>query len=273
MAMEKDDEALADVTRAMELNPKDLEGLRTRARIYLQKDKFEDALKDVEKILTFQEGDVDAIFLRSLIYAGMEDFDAAIADMQLLVDEIPGEPSLRNALAGLYNSAAQPEKAIELYSQSLEEDPEDQRALAGRGDAKLNAGQHAEAAKDYASALELNQEDDHVLNNLAWLLSTSTFDDVRDGKRAVELATKAAEITEYKQAHVLSTLAAAYAETGDFENAVKWSEKSVEMATEGRQKEDLGKELESFKAGNPVRENEAEDRKKKNSEAASESDQ
>lgn len=269
--MEKDEEALADVARAIELNPKDIEGLRTRARLFYQMEKFEDALKDVEKILTFQDGDVDAMFLRSLIYAGMEDFDAAIEEMEFLVREIPGEPMLRNALAGIYMTAEKHEKAIELYNETLEEDPDDQQAMAGRADAKLNAGMHVEAVDDYEAALKIDEEDDHVLNNLAWLLCTSTFDEVRDGKRAVELATRAAEVTEFKQAHVLSTLAAAYAESGDFENAIKWSEKSVEIADEGRQKKDLQKELELFKAGKPVRENEAEDRKKKKAEEEAES--
>jgi tetratricopeptide (TPR) repeat protein len=272
LAMEKDDEALADVSRAIALNPRDVDGLRTRARVYFQKEKYEEALKDVDKILTFQEGDVDALYLRSFIYAGMEDYEPAIEDMQLLADQIPGEPLFRNALAGLYNSANQPEKAIEIYNDLLKEDSQDQRALAGRGDARLNAGLHAEAVVDYEAALKLDEEDDHVLNNLAWLLSTSTFDDVRNGQRALELATRAAEVTEFKEAHILSTLAAAYAETGDFEKAVEWSEKSVEIASEGRQKEDLQKELETFRGGKPVRENEAEARKKKAGEEAGDED-
>lgn len=259
LAMEKDDEALADVTRAIELNPKDMEGLRTRARVFYQKKKYNEALKDVEKIIAFQEGDIDAMFLRSLIYAGMEDYDAAIEEMQFLVQQIPNEPMLQSTLASLYLAAKQHDKAIEIYDRLLKEDPENERALTGRGDAKLNSGEHAAAVKDYEAALALNEEDDHILNNLAWVLGTSTEDDVRDGKRAVELASKAAEITEYKQAHILSTLAAAYAESGDFENAVKWSEKSVELAEDGRQKEDLMEELNTLKAGKPIRENEAEE--------------
>ena len=259
LAMEKDEEALADVSRAIELNPKDLEGLRTRARVYYQKKKYKDALKDVEKIIAFQEGDVDAMFLRSLIYAGMEDYDAAIEEMEFLVEEIPGEPMLRSTLASLYVSAKMHEKAIKIYDDILKDDPKDERALTGRGDAKLNAGNHAEAVADYEAALALNEEDDHILNNLAWVLSTSPEDDVRDGKRALELALLAAETTDYKVAHVLSTLAAAYAESGDFENAVKWSEKSIELADEGRQKDDLMEELATLKSGQPIRENEAED--------------
>ncbi len=269
LADNKDEEALKDVSRAIELNPRDVDAFRSRARVYLQRENYDDALKDVDKILTFQQGDVDAIYLRSLIYAGLEDYEAAIEDIQLLVQQFPGEPIFLNALASFYSSSDQVDKALELFDETLKEDPEDSRALAGRADAKLNAGMHAEAVVDYEAALKLDEEDDHALNNLAWLLATSTFDEVRDGKRAIELATKAAEVTNYEEAHILSTLAAAYAESGNFEEAVKWSEKSIEISSSDKQKADLKKELETFKAGKPVRENEAEERKKKKAEKES----
>jgi len=92
-----------------------------------------------------------------------------------------------------------------------------------------------------------------VLNNLAWVLATSPDENLRDGKRAIELATKACELTEYKLPHILSTLAAGYAETGNFQTALKWSQKAVELGSED-QLEPLTKELESYQAKKPVRE-------------------
>jgi len=85
-----------------------------------------------------------------------------------------------------------------------------------------------------------------ILNNLAWVLSTSPKDDLRDGKRAIELAQRACEETDYKAAHILSTLASAYAEIGDFETAKKWSAKAVELDEDGIS-DQLQKELDSYK--------------------------
>ena len=114
-------------------------------------------------------------------------------------------------------------------------------------------GAHNKALKYYEKALDLDEDDDHVLNNLAWMLATSPDDEIRDGKRSIELGIKACEVTDYKEAHILSTLAAGYAETGDFEKAREWSAKSVELADDSN-REDLEKELESYKKDKPWRE-------------------
>jgi len=85
------------------------------------------------------------------------------------------------------------------------------------------------------------------------VLATSTDDKLRDGRRAIELATKACELTKYEKAHIISTLAAGHAETGDFDNALKWSQKSVDLGGEDLA-EALNKELETYKKGEPFRE-------------------
>ena len=88
------------------------------------------------------------------------------------------------------------------------------------------------------------------------MLATSPDDKVRDGKRAVELATKAAELSSYTVPHILSTLAAAYAETGDFENGQEVVEEGGRAGR--RTSEDAAsssaKELASYEAGKPSRE-------------------
>ncbi len=67
------------------------------------------------------------------------------------------------------------------------------------------------------------------------------------------MAIEACDLTEYKAAHILSTLGAAYAETGDFPNAIKWVEKGIQIGND-EEKKALAKELESYRAGKPVRE-------------------
>ncbi len=134
-------------------------------------------------------------------------------------------------------------------------------ALRGRADAYLSIGKQAEAIVDYELAYSVDPEDDGVLNNLAWVLATSPKDKLRDATRAIQLATKACEMTEYRQAHILSTLAAAFAEAGDFDKAVEWSTKAVELgkaeAIEQKNieiEDQLQQELENYQQKKPWRE-------------------
>ena len=80
------------------------------------------------------------------------------------------------------------------------------------------------------------------------------MEEVRDGELSVELGLKACKLTEYKAAHILSTLAAGYAETGDYENAIKWATKAVELGKESSSIEQLKQELESYQKKEPWRE-------------------
>src|SRR5690606_11096377 len=122
-------------------------------------------------------------------------------------------------LALYYLFAKQARAAIGAYSEVLEKDDDNVAALRGRADAYLNIGEHAKAVADFKKAIEVEPEDTGLLNNYAWVLATSPDDDVRDGKLSVELATKAVEARDSKESHILSTLAAAYAEAGDYQKA------------------------------------------------------
>jgi tetratricopeptide (TPR) repeat protein len=84
----------------------------------------------------------------------------------------------------------------------------------------------------------------------SWILATCPADEFRDGPRAVELAMKAYEQNP-NDLNVLDTLAAAYAEAGDVEAAVQWSERALELAPDNKE---LIEHLDCFRDGRPWRE-------------------
>lgn len=260
----KEEEALADLNKALAMQPKDPVALLQRAEIAIFNGDIKAAKSDLRSAVRLAPQVADAtqaIYVRCLIANEEGRTSDAINDMKKLVDREPENLGRRFQLANLYQLDDRPRKAIETFTQILEQEPGNVLALRSRGDARLAVGAHAEAIRDYERALQAADEDDPqelagVLNNLAWVLSTSPEDELRDGEQALEYGERAAKLTDYKEAHILSTLAACYAEIGDFENAIRWSEESVELARaeEHAQLEQLEKELESFRDGKPWRE-------------------
>jgi tetratricopeptide (TPR) repeat protein len=251
----KPDDAIADITKAYEMDNGNIGILIMRSTMHFEKGDKDKALADAEECIRLQPSNPDAIRYHASLLADLGRMDDAAAALKKLIEsEEPKEKMLGVlTLTQLYVAKKQSPKAIEIYGKYLEKDPENGELLRGRGDAYTNVGKINEALADYEKAYKILPKDSGLLNNLAWLLATSPDDKLRDGKRALDLAKQACELTGYKMPHILSTLAAAYAETGDFENARKWSAKAVEIGMKG-QDEELKKELESYKENKPWRE-------------------
>ncbi len=117
-------------------------------------------------------------------------------------------------------------------------------------------GKFVEAAAHYNEAIRLNPGFADAHNNLAMMLAACPEAKYRDGRRAVESATRACELTEWKQPENLDTLAAAYAEAGDFDAAVRWQARAIEFLMEEREKEegDFRSRLVLYQAKKPYRE-------------------
>jgi tetratricopeptide (TPR) repeat protein len=252
--------------QAIEKHPDDLTALLMRAAIHQEAGDRDKALEAVDEVLRKKPNLAPAMRMRAMILAGEGKFDLAIQEMEKLRKENPKDSHSLLQLGMLYSAEHRYDEAIKIYDQVLSAAPDDVLALRSRGDALLGLGKHAEAIADYEKAYKLEPKDSGLLNNFAWVLATSTFDNLRNGKRAIQLATEAAKLTEYKQAHILSTLGAAYAEMGDFKAAMEWSQKAI-AAGSAEQKTDLEKELASYKAGKPWRELQAPKREKPKPEA------
>ncbi len=246
-------EALEDLNECLTLAPNTLAALILRAGAYQQLGEKDKALADVDAALKVKPNHLPALKARAALLAGDGKFDLAITDLKEVSKAAPKDPTVLLQLGMLYSAGKHLNEAIEAFTQALQLDAKNQAALQGRADVLLRVGKQAEAVADYEAVLKEEPKNSHVLNNLAWLLATSPDEKIRNGKRAVELATAGCEVTEYKQAHLVSTLAAGYAEAGDYKTAIQWSQTSVDLAGEDI-KENLAKELESYKAGKPWRE-------------------
>lgn len=127
------------------------------------------------------------------------------------------------------------------------------RAVLKRVQEHQKDGDYAAMVRAYDEFLRKYPDHAGGHNSLAWGLATCPDSRVRDGQRAFRLAVKACELTSYKEAYIIDTLAAAYAEAGDFEQAVKWQRKALSLAPED-QKSEYEDHLNLFLRKQPVRE-------------------
>jgi tetratricopeptide (TPR) repeat protein len=280
------DKARAAFDRAVELEPENAQALMARADAVMEDDPAQ-AREDLDRAFKINPENVGILIFRAQASALQGKYGEAIDDLQMLHSAIDNNHPLRSQIGlqmAMYCiSDKRPRKAIEMSTTVIEQDPDNWRAYRTRGDARLSVSQHKEAVTDYEQSLEkftvfrtavdtkakdasegirkeatseLDEDESGILNNLAWVLATSAQDDVRNGTRALELAKRASALTGDKSPTVLSTLAAAYAETGAFADAIKWSQEAVKIGESEAepQIEQLRQELESYRQSKPFRE-------------------
>jgi protein O-mannosyl-transferase len=132
------------------------------------------------------------------------------------------QPNSFNTLENLASALAatgQFNEAIEDYRKAIQIDPNHPETFLYLGMTLGQASQTREAVDAYQAALKLNPDLPGALNNLALILATSSDDALRNGREAVQLAQRACQLTQHRQPQFIETLAAAYAETGRFQEA------------------------------------------------------
>ena len=162
-----------------------------------------------------------------------------------------------DSLGRVQLAQGQPDAALQTFQQALATHPDTALVHLHTSQALARLERWREARTEIDTAQQVDPPSPWVLNDLAWILATHARPEMRDGPLAVTLATRACELSNYTQALLVGTLAAALAEAGRFDAAVQSATMAKQLAdTTGRP--DLAQRntelLELYRGGQPYHE-------------------
>jgi len=189
---------------------------------------------------------------RGITYMERGETEKAIEDFTEAIRLDPSRPDTWNFRAGCLRKLGEYDKAIADCNEAIRLSPRWVGPYTSRGVLWQNKGEYGKAIADYRKVVELDPSSVRGHNNLAWLWATCPEEKFRDGKKAVESAIKACELSNWKASYALNTLGAAYAEAGDFQKAIESERKASELYPED-EKEKWKFLIKQYESGQPYR--------------------
>jgi len=224
------------------------------ANALYQKGKVDEASTQYQKGLKIRPNNAEAHKILGLILLQKGRVDEAIVQFQEALQIRPDFAEAHNNLGTALRQKGRVDEAISHYQKALQIMPDNASVHVNLANALLQKGRVDQAIAHFQNALQTDPADMEVQNNLAWLLATCPQASLRNGDKAVELARQANDLAGGKNPVILGTLAAAFAEAGQFGDAVQSARKAIELARAARRQdlaEKLDGELRLYEAGRP----------------------
>jgi tetratricopeptide (TPR) repeat protein len=237
--------------KAIKMGPNIAISYYLRANAFLMLKQSDAALRDYSATLDIKSNYTPALYNRGVIYLGKGDFAKAIADFSTA---IKFKHNAFAARAGAYLQNGNFDEALVDIEEAIHREPQDARHWAKKAAIDQSLGNLEEAFRSLEQALVIDPNHVYSHNHIAWLMATSEQDKFRNGKRAVEHALKAVAGEQPPHPGCIGTLAAAYAEAGQFDDAVQWATKFLENDPPAKNVEKAKERLELYRQHKPYRE-------------------
>jgi len=223
--------AINDYTRAIRYYPGFAAALNNRAGVYSKRGENRKAIADYSQCLKIDPQDLDAAYNLANCYLDIGEFRSAITGFTRLINSQPHYLPAYSGRAETYLKQGDRQRAVADARHGLALTPGDDWDFYCRSRLHEILDDDRGSLTDLREALRRERSSDFYRKRIAWLLATSPDALLRDGREAAELAEQANQSTGWRDAGLIETLAAAYAEIGDFDKAVEYQERASELET------------------------------------------
>ena len=251
------DEAIAHYRRTLQMQPSFWDADYNLGNALLGKGEVDEAILYCEKAVAKEPNDPDAQVALANALLQRKRIDDAIVHYQKVVAMRPDYFLARYGLGHALLEKGEPSAAIEHCRAALLIRPGNPDCHTILAVALDESGHSVEAIQHYERALEISPQSVSALNNLAWLLATCPDASLRNGARAIQLAQQGDQLSGGTNAVVLRTLAAGYAEAGQFGKAIESGRAATRLAQmqgDNSLAEELEQQIALYELGLPYHE-------------------
>ena len=224
--------------------------------VFDQRGQFDKAIPHFEEALRIRPNDARGYCYLGALFTKQGQFQKALPYLEKALQINPGFADTHYNLGVVFEQQGQLDKAIPHFEKALEINPDFAEAHAALGALFLRQGRFQKAISHFEAVLRIRPDSIEVQNDLAWTLATCPDAAIRDGKRAVELARSADRLSGGSRSPVLDTLAAAYAEAGQYPEAVATARRALDATAPGQTSvtDGIRARLRLYEAGVPYHE-------------------
>ena len=247
-------EAEKHFREAIRIYPRFAEAEQNLGNILLNRKQFDEALVHYQNAIRIRPNYENAYNNLGLLYAQQQKWPEAITNFEKAISLDPTKGGTHFNLGSAYLKQGNSDQALAHYQTAVQLDPTMAEAHFQASLILTAQKKTADAIAHLQQAARLRPDWVDVLGRLAWIWATDPNKDLRNGPGAVQLAEHAATRTHEKDIRVLSVLAAAYAESGRFAEAIQTAEKAKQLALATGAKEQsasIAKKIEFYRANRP----------------------
>jgi len=254
--MSRFDEAEDELRKALAINPLNPIAHNNLGNVLFAKGKLKESITEYWESMRLDPNYIktrynlgDALFSDGKKEEGVLQYRQA-----LTLDKSSTKAQIK--LGEMLQQMGRKSEAFQEYQLALKHDPRSVAALSDFAKLNMELGRRSEGIALMERALLLQPLDSAIANDLAWMLATASESDLRDGNRALKLAQMALDQSGGKDPSILDTLAAAYAETGEFVKALECARHGLIFAESSGDKNlevRLKKEIVLYESGKPLR--------------------